>query len=346
MSEITTIGLDLAKSVFEVHGADASGRVRLRKTLPRAKVLEFFAQLPACVVGMEACGASNYWARKLEALGHRVRVLPPQLVKAYLQGAKNDAHDAQAICEAASRPGLRAVPIKTEAQQLMQSLHVARQGLVKSRTALSNQMRGLLAEFGVVLPLGVHQVAARVGPLVHDESAALPPTLRQLLGLLLAQWHDSSARIAAVEEMLQAQLRADPAAQRLRQIPGIGLLTATALVAAIGDARRFRNARQCAAWLGVVPEQHSSGGKTVLRGIPRRADAYLRTLLIHGARAVLSRARQRPAFEHSWLGQLLGRSNMNVAAVALANKNARRCWALLAHGRAFDPHYGQQPAGA
>lgn len=336
--EITTIGLYLAKNVFQVHGVNERGKAVLRKQLKRDQVATFFANLPPCLVGIEACASSHHWARKLQALGHTVRLMAPQFVKPYVKSNKNDAADAEAICEAVSRPSMRFVPIKNVEQQSVLSLHRVRQGFVKARTAQANQIRGLLGEYGLVVPQGIAYIAQRVPPLIEDAENELPGTFRLLIQRLLDHLKVLQEQVDEIEAQIKAWHRASEASQRLEKVPGIGPLTATALVASVGDAKNFDNGRQFAAWLGVVPRQHSSGGKPTLLGMSKRGDAYLRTLLIHGARSVIYRATQR-AEANSWLVKLTTRRNKNVAAVAMANKTARTVWALLAHGREFKAGY-------
>jgi transposase len=335
--EITTIGLDLAKNVFQVHGVNERGKAMLRKQLKRDQVAPFFANLPPCLIGIEACASAHHWARKLQALGHTVRLMAPQFVKPYVKSNKNDAADAEAICEAVSRPSMRFVPIKNVEQQSVLSLHRVRQGFVKARTAQANQIRGLLGEYGLVVPQGIAYIAQRVPPLIEDAENELPGSFRLLIQRLLDHLKALQDQVEEIEVQIKAWHRASEASQRLEKVPGIGPLTASALVASIGDAN-FDNGRQFAAWLGVVPRQHSSGGKPTLLGMSKRGDAYLRTLLIHGARSVIYRATQR-ADTDSWLVKLTTRRNKNVAAVAMANKNARTVWALLAHGREFKASY-------
>lgn len=332
--QVTTIGLDLAKNVFQVHGVDERGRVVLRKQLRRDQVAVFFANLPACLIGIEACSGAHHWARKLQALGHTVRLMAPQFVKPYVKGNKNDAADAEAICEAVTRPSMRFVPIKNVEQQSVLALHRVRQGAVKARTAQANQIRGLLAEFGLVVPQGIAHIAQRVPSIVEDALIELPGSFRLLIARLLEHLQLLHRQVDEIEAQIKAWHRASEASQRLEKVPGIGPLTATALVASVGDAKNFDSGRQFAAWLGVVPRQHSSGGKPMLLGMSKRGDAYLRTMLIHGARAVIYRATQRADAE-SWLVKLATRRNKNVAAVALANKIARTVWALLAHERQY-----------
>lgn len=330
---ITTIGLDLAKLSFQVHGVDTQGKAVLRKSLKRGQVAEFFAQLPPCLIGMEACGSAHYWARQLMAMGHTVRVMAPKYVKPYVKTNKNDAADAEAICEAVSRPSMRFVSVKTADQQAVLSLHRARAGFMKNRTACANQIRGLLYEFGVVIPQGIHHLSK-----IHEriEMAELPAMFHRLVGSLLAYYRDLEERIAGLESDILQWHRGDAASQRLAAIPGVGLLTATAVAASVGDARQFRNGRQMAASLGLVPRQHSTGGKPTLLGISKRGDSYLRTLLIHGARSVLHHSATAQDADRLWPVQVMRRRNRNVAAVALANKNARTMWVLLAREERYD----------
>ena len=336
--EITTIGLDLAKNVFQLHGVNERGKAVLRKQLRRDQVAAFFAKLAPCVVGIEACASAHHWARKLQSFGHTVRLMAPQFVKPYVKSNKNDAADAEAICEAVSRPSMRFVPVKNVEQQSVLSLHRARQSLVKARTAQANQIRGLLGEYGLVVPQGIVHIAQRVPALIEDAQNELPGSFRLLIQRLLEHLKVLQQQVEEIEAQIKAWHRASEASQRLEKVPGIGPLTATALVASIGDAKSFDNGRQLAAWLGVVPRQHSSGGRPTLLGISKRGDAYLRTLLIHGARSVIYRATQKANVDN-WLVQLTTRRNKNIAAVAMANKTARTVWALLAHERQFNASY-------
>jgi transposase len=336
---LTTIGIDLAKTVFQVHGADDKGRAVMRKQLKRAQVLPFFANLTPCRIGMEACGSAHYWARKLQALGHTIVLIPPQYVKPFVKRNKNDAADAEAICEAMMRPNMPSVPIKNVEQQAILSVHRARQGFVKARTAQANQIRGLLAEYGLIIPQGINHIPKRVPEIIEDGENALPGSFRLLIGRLVDHLKELDRQVGELEAEIQRWHRDNAASQKLAKIPGIGPITASAMAASIGDARNFKNGRQLAAWLGIVPRQHSTGGKSTLLGISKRGDTYLRTLLIHGARAVI-RVAERKADAESWLRKLLARRHKNVAAVALANKNARTIWALLAHDREYEAQYG------
>lgn len=333
--KITTVGIDLAKSVIQVHGVDERGKSVLKKQLKRNQVASFFANLPACLVGMEACGGAHHWARKLESFGHAVKLMAPQFVKPYVKTNKNDKADAEAICEAVSRPSMRFVPIKNAEQQAVLALHRARQGFVKGRTAQANQIRGLLAEYGIVIPQGIRHIGKRLPEILEDGESDLPGVFRELLWRLGEHLKELDRQVGELEVQIQSWHRGNEASTKLAQIPGIGPISASALVASIGDARSFENGRQLAAWLGLVPRQHSSGGKQVLLGISKRGDTYLRMLLIHGARAVVRVLERKAEGADAWLKGLVARRNKNIAAVALANKNARIAWALLAHERNY-----------
>ena len=337
--KITTVGIDLAKNVFQIHAVDKHGRVVVKKQIKRDQMVPFFTNLEPCLVGMEACGGAHYWARKLEQLGHTAKLMAPQFVKPYVKTNKNDAADAEAICEAVGRPNMRFVSIKNGEQQALLSVHRARQSFVKARTAQSNQIRGLLAEYGIIIPQGINHIPKRLPEILEDGENNLPGVFRRLLQRLGEHLKELGRQVDELEVQIQVWHRETEASQKLAQIPGIGPITASALVATIGDARCFKNGRQLAAWLGLVPRQHSSGGKPMLLGISKRGDAYLRTLLIHGARAVIRVADRKPDYEESWLGGLMSRRNKNVAAAALANKNARIVWALLANDRNYQSDY-------
>ncbi|GAC1336015.1 MAG: IS110-like element ISPa11 family transposase [Collimonas sp.] len=336
--KITTIGIDLAKAVFQVHGVNAQGKVVLRKQLKRDQMAAFFANLPPCLIGMEACGSAHHWARKLQQSGHAVRLMAPQFVKPYGKTNKNDAADAEAICEAVTRPSMRFVPIKNVEQQAVLALHRVRQGLVKARTAQANQIHGLLSEFGLIIPVGIAYVYQRVPLLLDAADDSLPGAFKALVLRMLDHLKDLDRQVGELEVQIQAWHRSNALSRKLEGIPGIGPITASALVASVGDAKNFVSGRQLAAWLGLVPRQHSTGGKSTLLGISKRGDTYLRTLLIHGARSVILQAGRKPDGQ-GWLHNLLARRNKNVAAVALANKNARTVWALLAHDRQYQHDY-------
>ena len=335
---IATVGIDLAKNVFQVHGIDQQGKVVLKKQLKRAQVVPFFANLSVCLIGMEACGSAHHWARKLQTMGHTVRLMAPQFVKPYVKTNKNDAADAEAICEAVGRPNMRFVPIKNVEQQAVLALHRVRQGLVKARTAQGNQIRGLLAEFGIIIPQGISNIAARAPDLIEDASNELPGAFRILVQRLLDHLKELDRQVDELEAQIQTWHRSSELSTKIAQVPGIGPIGASALIASIGDARNFDNGRQLAAWLGLVPKQHSTGGKSNLMSISKRGDTYLRTLLIHGARSVIYHAAKK-LDSCSWLSTLVRRRNKNVAAVALANKNARIIWALLARDRRYEAGY-------
>ena len=338
MKQITTVGIDLAKNVFQIHAVDERGRVVLRKQLKRKQVAAFFANLPPCLIAMEACASSHYWARTLSAYGHSVKLMPPQYVKPYVKTNKHDAADAEAICEAVSRPNMRFVAVKTPEQQSLLALHRAREGFIKARTAQANQIRGLLSEFGLVIPKGIGAIARALPECLEDAENGLPGAFRALLARLGAHLKELTRQVRELEGEIQQWHRHNAASLRLEKIPGIGPLTASALVASVGDVSHFKNARQLAAWLGLVPRQHATGGKPLLLGISKRGDGYLRKLLIHGARSVV-RVSAHKVQPDPWLEGLLRRRHKNVATVALANKNARIAWALLAHDRDYAPNY-------
>lgn len=346
--KVTTIGLDLAKNVFQVHGVDKDGNPVLRRQLRREQVLAFFVKLQPCVIGIEACAGAHYWARKLEAQGHTARIMPAQYVKPYVKTNKNDVADAEAICEAVGRKNMRFVPIKSPQQQAVLALHRSRQTMIKARTAQANQIRGFLAEVGIVFAPGIKQIVKRVPALLEQAAEELPGELAALLPRLLEHLKHLDRQVQEIENDIKRWHRQNELSRRLEQVPGIGALTASALVATVADARQFKNGRQMGAWLGIVPAQHGSGGKAHLLGISKRGDPYLRTLLVHGARAVIGQA-SKPSAKHQdpWLQRLMARRGKNVAAVALANRNARILWAMLAHDRSYRPaHRTIDPLGS
>lgn len=328
---IVTCGIDLAKNVFQVHGIDAAGQVICRKQLRRNQVLEFFAKQQPCLIGMEACGGAHYWARELTRLGHNVRLMSPQHVKPYIKGNKNDANDAAGICEAVTRPSMRFVGIKTQAQQDILLLHRIREQKVKARTALVNQIRGLLAEYGYALNKTIEALRTGLLDLVSDQT---PNRLSELARRNFYGLYEDllllDEQVSRIEKELITLSNADEDCKRLMTLPGVGYITASALVAHIGDVHQFKNGRELAAYLGLVPRQHSSGGKQVLLGISKRGDKYLRTLLVHGSRTVLRYAERKEDRDSQWLKQLEARRGKNKATVAQANKTARKAWALLA----------------
>lgn len=342
MNTITTVGIDLAKSTFSLHGVDANGKTVLRKTLSRSKLLPFMAQLPPCLVGMEACSGAHHWARELQKHGHRIGIMAPRFVAPYRKSEKNDGNDAEAICEAVGRPSMRFVPVKSAEQQAVLTLHRLRSGLVKDRTAMINQLRGLLSEFGLVMPVGRYSAQAALPQLLEDPSNNLPALARRLLTEAWARLQAMNDQILAYDRDMEALARESEAARRLMTVPGIGAVTATALIASVGDPRQFDNGRQFAAWLGLVPRQYTTGGKIRLGRITKRGDVYLRTLLIHGTRAVLAMLKEKQDRVSCWLRELVDRRGYKRAAVALAAKNARVIWALLVKGTEYE-RFGLPP---
>ena len=326
------IGIDLAKSVFQVHGVDTAGGVVIRKKLRRAEVLRFFEVLPACLIGMEACATAHYWARELSALGHDVRLMPPSYVKAYLRRQKNDAADAEAICEAVTRPSMRFVPIKSAERQSVLSLHRTRELLVRQRTMLINAIRGHCAEFGIIAPQGARRIAELVAQV---RQSTLPGLVRTSLAMLARQLDVLASQIVVLDRHLMAWHRQDAASQRLSTIPGIGVITATALSATVVDPSIFRSGREFAAFLGLVPRQNSFGGKERLGRISKMGDRYLRKLLVVGATSVVRRARTGAIGPAPWLRSLLERKPARVVTVAMANKTARIAWAVLARNEVY-----------
>lgn len=335
--KVMRIGLDIAKEVFVAHGVDATERAALRKSLRRGQVLRFFAQLEPCLVAMESCASAHYWARELRTLGHEVVLIAPQFVTPYRRGGKNDDNDAEAICEAAGRPDMRFVPVKSPEQQAVLVVHRARELLKGERTALVNQTRGLLGEFGITVRQGVAALRQALPDILEDAENALPALARETFAELYERLRDLDRRMQAYDRRLASLAAASPAAKRLMTVPGIGPVTASALVASVGDAGAFDSGRQFAAWLGLTPRQHSSGGKTRLGRITRRGDRYLRTLLVHGARALVQRAAGRDDPTSRWVQAVRVRRGFNKATVALAAKNARIVWAVLARAQDYQP---------
>ena len=335
--EITTVGLDLAKRVFQVHGVDATGGVVVRKALRRAQVLPFFAKLPPCLVGIEACGTSHHWARELIGLGHEVRLMPPAYVKPYVKRGKTDAADAEAICEAVTRPTMRFVAVKSRQQQAALSMHRARNLLVKQRTQLVNMMRGLLAEFGIDIPEGLERALLMARQVIDGVVPDVPIEAAKIIGMLSQQALDTHVRLREIDRALVALQRTDDVARRLATIPGIGPIGATALAASVTDPAKFRSGRQFAAWLGLTPLQSSSGGKERLGRITKMGDKYLRKLLVIGATSLVRRAKYNPRMVDPRLADLLARKPVRVATVAMANKTARIVWAVMTRGDVYRP---------
>ena len=334
MEQVTTIGLDIAKHVFQVHGADAAGHVVFRKRVTRTKLLGFLAAQPPCIVAMEACAGAHYWARQIGKLGHEVRLIPPAYVKPFVKRQKNDAADAEAICEAAQRPSMRFVPVKTEEQQANAIVFRARDLLVRQRTQCVNALRGHLLEFGYVFPQGISHVATLVG-LVEDPQSSVPESARIILKLLVDTFTALDGQIAALDSEINRRSKADPTARRLMTIPGVGPIVSTAITALVPAAEGFRAGRDFAAWLGLTPVQKSTGGKQKLGAVSKRGERTIRRLLIIGASAVVRQASRRGAPEGSWLARMLARKPKMLVTVALANKMARIVWALLVKGGVY-----------
>ena len=330
MQTVTTIGLDIAKSVFQVHGVDAAGQVVVRRQLKRRYVLAFFEKLPPCLIGIEACASSHHWSRELQALGHKVRLMPPAYVRPYVKRQKNDAADAEAICEAVTRANMRFVETKTPEQQSCLMLHRTRHLFIRQQTAVINAIRAHLAEFGIVAPVGRNGVEELLGVVADASDKRLPEIARACLAALGAQLRMLKAQILEFDRMINAWHRSNETSKRLDEIPGVGPALATALVASVADPRAFRSGRDFSAWIGLVPKQHSSGGKDKLGGISKQGDRYLRSLFTAGALAVIRYGKIHGAKHRPWLTALLARRPTKVAAVALANKIARMAWAMMA----------------
>ena len=335
MQAITTIGLDIAKSVFQVHGIDAEGKVIVRRQLKRRYVLAFFQRLPPCLVGIEACASSHHWSRELQALGHTVRLMPPAYVKPYVKRQKNDAADAEAICEAVTRPNMRFVATKTPEQQSCLMLHRTRHLFIRQQTAVINAIRAHLAEFGVVAPVGRNGVEELLKVVTDGSDERVPEIARACVAALGAQLRALKVQILQFDRRIMAWHRSNEASKRLDAIPGVGPVLATALVASVADPRAFRSGRDFSAWIGLVPKQHSSGGKDKLGSISKRGDRYLRSLFTAGALAVIRYAKIHGTTHRPWLTALLARRPTKVAAIALANKIARMAWAMMAKGERY-----------
>jgi transposase len=334
---VTTVGLDLAKNVFHLVGLNAQGKETMKKRLSRAQVLKHFANTPRLVVAMEACAGAHHFARELKQLGHETKLIPPQYVKAYVRGQKNDYNDARAIAEAARVPQMRFVAVKSVEQQDLQALARLREGVLRSRTALVNRLRGLLAEYGIVRSQGVNTMRRALPELSEDATGDLSARFRRLL----ARAHEELTRLDAHLDTLTAELkaaaRADDSAKRLQTIPGFGPIVAAVFAASLGDGRQYRNGRAASAAVGLVPRQHSTGGKPLLLGISKRGDRYLRSLLVHGARAVVRAAKDKDDRLSRWVNRLREARGTNKATVALANKLTRIGWAVLAHRTVYQP---------
>jgi transposase len=335
MGEITTIGIDIAKHVFQLHGVDAAEAVVLCRRMRRSQIAAFFAALPPCLVGMEACGTAHFWAREIAAFGHDVRLMPPGYVKPYVKRNKHDAADAEAVCEAVRRPSMRFVPVKTPEQQAALVAHSVRDLLVRQRTMLVNALRGHLAEFGIIAPRGIHKVEELIAVIGDDTDRRIPSSARRALRVLATELAALDLRITVLEAEIVARTRTDPVARRLATIPGIGPIIASRITATVPDPSIFRSGRDFAAWIGLVPRQNSTGGKTRLGGISKRGNGTLRRLLVGGAMAAMFRS--KVLRNDAWLSQLRARKPAMVAAVALANKIARTVWAVMQHGENWRP---------
>jgi transposase len=335
MQTVTTIGLDIAKSVFQVHAVDAEGKVAIRRQLKRRYVLAFFEKLPPCLIGIEACASAHHWSRELQALGHTVRLMPPAYVKPYVKRHKNDATDAEAICEAVTRPNMRFVPTKTEEQQSCLTLHRTRHLFIRQQTSVINAIRAHLAEFGIVAPVGRHGVEQLLEVVADASDKRLPDVARACVAALGAQLQTLKTKILQFDRMITAWHRSSEVSRRLDDIPGVGPALATALVASVADPKVFRSGRDFSAWIGLVPKQNSSGGKDRLGSISKRGDRYLRSLFTAGALAVIRYAKIHGTKHRPWLTALLMRRPTKVAAIALANKIARMAWAMMAKGERY-----------
>jgi transposase len=335
MQTIKTIGLDIAKSVFQVHGVDAAGQVVVRRKLKRRYILAFFEKLPPCLVGIEACASSHHWSRELQALGHMVRLMPPAYVKPYVKRQKNDMADAEAICEAVTRANMRFVPIKTPEQQSGLVLHRTRHLLIRQQTAVINAIRAHLAEFGIVAPVGRKGVEGLLRVVADGNDQRVPDVVRACLGALGTQLLSLKKQILEFDRMIMAWYRSNETSRRLHYIPGVGPLLATALVANVADPGAFRSGRNFSAWIGLVPKQHSSGGKDRLGSISKQGDRYLRSLFVAGALSVIRYAKAHGSKHRPWLTALMARRPAKVAAIALANKLARMAWAMMAKGERY-----------
>lgn len=337
MIKISMIGLDIAKRVFQVDGGDEAGRTVLRRQLRRSEMLRFFRKLPPCIVGLEACASAHYWGREIAAFGHEVRLMPPTRVKPYVSwGKKNDRADAAACREAMSRPNMKVVPLKTEEQQAAMALHRARRLLIEQRTRLRNSIRGHLAEFGVIATKGESGFKALLALLANGQDTTIPAVIRPVLAPLVAQWQMAVEQIDILDQQIVAWHKANSDSQRVATIPQFGPIIASAFVATVCEPTRFKNGRQCSAWIGLVPSQNSTGGKTCLGPITKCGDRYLRQLLVVGASGLIRRVRKDPTVS-PWAAELLKRMPTKKAAIAVANKMARTAWAVLVSGECYKP---------
>ena len=335
MNEIKTLGIDLSKQVFEMHGVNEHDKVVLRKRVSRGNLMNVVANLPICLIGLEACGGAHYWARRFKQLGHEVKIMPPQYVKPYVKTNKTDRADAEAICEAVRRPTMRFVGIKNLEHQDIQSIHRIRQRLIKNRTALVNEIRGLLTEYGITIPKGIWNVFKHLPGIIEDCPGELTTMFRLELRELSEELFRLTEKITIYDKKVEALGKTNDVCNRLQSIPGVGPISATAVFAAVGDAKNFKNGRQLAAWLGLVPRQCSTGGKERLLGISKRGDRYIRMLLVHGARSHLQTIKNKHDKRSKWANRIAQSRGYNKACVALANKNARIIWKLMVTGESY-----------
>lgn len=332
---IITLGIDLAKNVFQLYGVDSTGKVVVTKRLSRAKLTSYITKLPSCLIGMEACRSANYWARKFQSFGHEVKLMSPQFVKPYVKTNKNDSNDAEALCEAVTRPNMRFVSIKSIVQQNIQAVHRIRSQLIQERTAKCNQIRGLIAEYGIILLQQIHNVRAKLPEILEDAENELSSLMRRELNRIYHDLVEIDKRIKEQDQSIQEIFDSNEDCKRIAEIEGIGLITATAIVSAIGSPESFKNGREFSAWLGLVPRQSSSGNKQQLLRISKRGDRYMRSLLVHSTRSVVSRADGKDDKRSAWISAIKHGWGANKACVALANKNARIVWAVLKNGEAY-----------
>jgi transposase len=344
---VTVLAIDLAKEVFQLHGVNERGKAIIKKKLRRSELLEFVANLPKCLIAMEACGGAHYWAREFQKFGHEAKLISPQFVKPFVKSNKTDANDAEAIAEAAVRPSMRFVPIKQIPNQDIQNLHRVRERLIRNRTALSNEIRGLLLEYGIAIPKTISKLYQLLTTILDNpEEQRVSPMSRQLFRQLLEELKNIEKEAKKYESELETVFKGNEAAQRIGKIEGVGVVSATAVIATVSDPNAFKNGREFSAWLGLVPKQNSSGGKTVLQGISKRGDVYLRTMLINGARAALRWAPLKSDKKSKWITEKMKTRGFNKACVALANRNARVIWALLAKGENYKIINNSDPVAA
>ena len=335
MQIVTVMGIDLAKSVFHLHGVTSSGKVVVKKKLSREALGAFMRKLEPCLVGIEACGGANYWAREFRKMGHTVKAMAPQFVKPYRKNSKNDFNDAEAICEAVTRPNMRFVPIKEVEHQDMQSLHRVRSRLVASRTALVNEIRGILLEYGIILPKPKKKFSKALVEIIHADSKQLTEAMKDLMRNLYDEYTEIEKNMSVYNDKIEVIFESNEVCKRIAKVEGVGPITATAICASVSDAKMFKNGRQFAAWLGLVPGQDTTGGKEKLGGITKRGDKYIRQLLVHGGRSAILHASNKTDTKSKWMIEKKKTRGFNRASVAVANKNARVIWALMANGTEY-----------